>query len=344
MIRAATLTGVILFGTLMSGAQTTQEPQSFFSEHIGLSDPQISMIARGKPVTKLLPSKTSAEIFVFGAIFVKASPEQYVKFAFDLQRLKQIPGYLGIGSFSDPPKLSDLDGFVLEPEEIRNLRLCRPGNCNVQLPMEAMEELQKELDWSSPNVAPEVDARFQKMAFELLRRYQKDGNRALGTYRDQEVPFDVAEELRLLLGRSEVLSAYLPDLNHYLLDYPNAKLDKVESLFYWERVKFGMKPTLRLNQAIAFQSTGSKGSTQVVAVKQLYASHYFQLALDLTACVAANGPTGEPGFYLISLKGSIQEGFTGFTGSFLRRIVLSKTRSAQERALIAVKRALEEQP
>jgi hypothetical protein len=342
MIKAATLAVGILMGALISAGQTTREAPTFLREQVGLSDGQIAMIARGKAVAKVLPSKTPAEIFVVGAVFVNATPEEYVKLAFDMGRLRRLPSYLGVGRFSDPPMLSDLEGFTLEPEDIRNLRICRAGKCGVQLPAEAMQELQKAVDWSGPNVAAQVNDRVRRMALEILRRYQEDGNSVLGTYRDKDRPFDVDAQLQSLLGRSEALPVYLPELNRYLLNYPNATLANVESLFYWERVNFGLKPTLRLNHAIAYKSAGPRGAAQVVAVKQLYASHYFQLALDLTACVTESGRTSDAGFYLISLKGSTQHGLTGLKGSLLRRIVVGKTRSAQEKALINIKKALEE--
>ncbi len=342
MIKAATLAVGILMGALISAGQTTREAPTFLREQVGLSDGQIAMIARGKAVAKVLPSKTPAEIFVVGAVFVNATPEEYVKLAFDMGRLRRLPSYLGVGRFSDPPVLSDLEGFTLEPEDIRNLRICRPGKCGVQLPAEAMQELQKAVDWSGPNVAAQVNDRVRRMALEILRRYQEDGNSVLGTYRDKDRPFDVDAQLQSLLGRSEALPVYLPELNRYLLNYPNATLANVEPLFYWERVNFGLKPTLRLNHAIAYRSAGPRGAAQVVAVKQLYASHYFQLALDLTACVTESGRTSDAGFYLISLKGSTQHGLTGLKGSLLRRIVVGKTRSAQEKALINIKKALEE--
>ena len=340
-VRSA-LAGIILSGALISAAQTTGEPRTFFSEQMGLSDDQIAMIARGEAVAKVLPSKIPAEIFVFGVVFVNATPEEYVKLAFDMGRLRRLPGYLGAGRFSDPPALSDLEGFTLEPEDIRNLKICRPGKCGMQLPTEAMHELQRALDWSGPDVVKQVNDRVRKMALAVLRRYQEDGDSAFGSYHDKDRPFDVDAQLQSLLGRSEALPVYLPDLNRYLLGYPKAKLANVESLFYWEKVNFGLKPTLRLNHAIAYRSEGPRGAAQVVAVKQLYASHYFQLALDLTACVTESGRSGTPGFYLVSLKGSIQQGFTGLKGSLLRRIVVGKTRSAQEKTLINIKKALEE--
>jgi hypothetical protein len=309
---------------------------------MGLSDNQIATITRGTAVAKVLPSKTPAEIFVFGAVFVNATPEEYVKLAFDMGRRRRLPSYLGVGRFSDPPMLSDLKGSTLEPEDIRNLKICRPGKCGVQLPAEAMQELQKALDWSGPNVATQVNDRVRRMALEVLRRYQEDRNSALGTCRDTDRPFDVDAQLQSLLGRSEALPVRLPELNRYLLDYPNAALANVQSLFYWERVSFGLKPALRPHHAIACRPAGPRGAAQVVAVKQLYASHYFELALDLTAGVTESGRTSDTGFCLISLKGSTQQGLTGLKGSLLRRIVVGKTRSAQEKALINIKKALEE--
>ncbi|MBE0658563.1 MAG: hypothetical protein IH602_12805 [Bryobacteraceae bacterium] len=342
MIKAVTLPGLILSGALMCTAETPQEPYHFFRQQMGLTDSQIAMISRGKAVAKVIPSNTPAEIIIFGAVFVNANPEQYLKLALDPAWLRRSPSYLGVARFSDPPVLSDLEGFNLEPDDVRNLRSCRPGKCGVQLPADAMQTLQRSIDWSRPDAANHVNHRVRTMALDLLRRYQQDGNRVLGSYRDTDNPFDVNAQLQSLLGRSEVLPVYLPELNRYLLDYPNTKLEESESLFYWERVNFGMKPTLRLNHAISYHSSGPKGPVQVLAVKQLYASHYFQLALDLTACVRESGRTDEKGFYLISLKGSTQQGLTGWKGSLLRMVIVSRTRSAQENLLINIKRVLEE--
>jgi hypothetical protein len=343
MIKAATLVGVVFSGALIGAGQTAREPRTFFKTQIGLADDQIAMIDRGKAVAKVLPSKTPAEIFIFGAVYVNAAPEEYVKLAFDMSRLRRLPSYLGVGRFSDPPKHTDLEGFTLEPDDIKNLKYCKPGKCGVQLPAEGMQQLQETVNWSGTDVSTQVNNGARKLALEVLRAYQEEGNTALGIYRDKDHPVHVAGQFQSLLSRSEVLPVYLPELNRYLLDYPNAVLTNVESLFYWERISFGLKPTLRLNHAIAYRWIGPKGATRVVAVKQLYASHYFQVALDLTACLPETNRVNRPGFYLITLKASRQEGLTGLKGSLLRRVVVGKTRAAQENALISIKRALEKQ-
>ncbi len=339
---AALYSAILLLGPRLASAQSASEPRSFFRQQIGLSDHQIASIAEGKPIAKLLPSQHPSELLVFGAVFVNATAEEYARLAFDMTRLRNSPNYLAVGQLTDSPQLTDLQGFTLEPDEIRNLRTCQPGTCNVQLPGDIIRDLQATINWSSPNAAAQVNDRVRRMALETLRQYRRDGNRALGIYRDTGDPFDVNAQFKAFLARFRALPVYLPELDRYLLDYPKSTLANVQSVFFWEKVNFGLKPTLRLNHGFAYRSDGPRGSAHVVAVKQLYASHYLQVALDLTACVPETRAGGQSGFYLISLKGSNQQGLTGFTGSLLRRIIVSRTRAAQLRMLMNIKRSLEQ--
>jgi hypothetical protein len=310
----------------------------FFRDQMRLGDAEVAAISRGAVVAKMLPSKTLNEILVFGAVFVKADPEEYLRLAFNLERLRKLPGYLGIGRIGDVSAPSDLEGFTLEPEDIQDLKDCKPGKCGLQLPAASMQELQRAIVWSRNDVEAQVNARVQRMAIDFLRRYQDHGNKVLGTYHDKEHPFDVHDQLASWLGRSETLPVHFPELSRYLLAYPEATPKEVESSFYWEKVAFGLKPTLRLNHVMTYRSARPAGAAHVVAIKQLYASHYFQLALDLTECVMANDRRG---FYLISLKGSMQQGLSGFKGSLLRKAVVRRTRAAQEKGLNGIKKALE---
>jgi hypothetical protein len=63
-------------------------------------------------------------------------------------------------------------------------------------------------------------------------------------------------------------------LDHYLLEYPQAKSENIQYKFYWEKVNFGLKPTLRIVQAIVYRGVHSTEPPYAIAVKQLYASHY----------------------------------------------------------------------
>jgi len=316
------------------------EPFKFFRDYVGLNDAEINTIRSGKPVAKIVSSPTPDEVYVFGSVYVNSTPEHYLKFASDIDALRKVPSYLAIQKFSDPPKLSDLEGFTLDEQDIKELKKCEPGHCEVQLPSEAMDTFKQSVNWSAPDVADQVNRLGQKMALEALEKYIEGGNTALGIYRDKHHPTVVADTFQTLLSRSKGLPVYLPVLDQYLLDYPKASSDQIQSQFYWEKVNFGLKPTLRIVQAIVYRDKDSANPKYAVAIKQLYASHYFETALDLTICVPAHD---RPGMYVITLKGSSQAGLTGLKGGIVRKVAVDRTRSSLEKALVTIKQKLESQ-
>ncbi len=347
MLTTVRLAGVVLSALLLSfvrhPAPSAQdvEPFKFFRDYVGLHEDQVTAIRNGKAVAKIVESRTPDEVFVFGSVYVRSTPEEYLKLASDIAELRKLPNYLAIQKFSDPPQLSDLEGFTLEPEDIKQLKNCEPGHCEVQLPTDAMDVFKQSVTWSAPDAANQVNRLGQKMALEALQRYIQGGNTALGTYRDKHHPAEVAETFRSLLSRSKALPVYLPELDSYLLDYPEAGSENIQSEFYWEKVNFGLKPTLRIVQAMLYRGPRSTDPAYAIAVKQLYASHYFETALDLTVCVRDQDNPERSGFYLITLKGSQQAGLTGFKGGIVRKVAVDRTRSSLERALGAIKQRLE---
>jgi hypothetical protein len=318
------------------------EPSKFFHDYAGLSDDQIRTIRGGTAVAKIMDAPTADQVFVFGAVYINATPESYLKMAADIDALRKLPNYLAIQKFSDPPQLSDLKGFTLYPDDFKELKNCKEGHCEVQLPTEAMAEFQKSVNWSAPDAADQANRKAQELALQELLSYQKGGNAALGVYRDKNHPADVAQTFASLVARSQALPSYLPGLHDYLLNYPKADAANIQSQFYWEKVNFGLKPTIRVVQAIVYQGKSANEPAYAVAVKQLYASHYFETALDLTVCVK-DPQHPQTGFYLITMKGSQQAGLTGFKGGIVRKVAVDKTRSSLAKALDSIKQKLESQ-
>src|SRR5262245_9329702 len=119
VVQLATLLILIIGAVVPSTAQTKFDLQSYITQYVGLSQEEIASIRIGQPVAKTLTSRIPAEIFVFGAIYINAPPENYVKFASDLDRLRKLPEYLAIGEFSSPPQLSDLKGFAFDSDDIK---------------------------------------------------------------------------------------------------------------------------------------------------------------------------------------------------------------------------------
>jgi hypothetical protein len=332
-----------VIGSGIPSADKPVGPDKFFHEFIGLNDDQIREIHEGKVIAKILDSPTADQVFVFGSVYINSTPERYLELASDIDALRKLPSYIALRKFSDPPQLSDLTEFTMDEEDFKQLKNCKSGHCEVQLPTEAMEEFQRSVNWSAPDANDQANRLAQKMALQALLNYEQGGNSALGTYRDKNHPAVVAETFASLISRSKALPVYLPELHEYLLNYPKADSGNIQSEFYWEKVNFGLKSTLRVVQAIVYQGKSPERPAYAVAVKQLYASHYFESALDLTVCVKGDENPVRPGFYLITMKGSQQAGLTGLKGGIVRKVAVEKTRSSLEKALASIKQKLESQ-
>src|SRR4030095_14135924 len=176
----------------------------------------------------------------------------------------------------------------------------------------------------------------------LMQAYRGGGNAALGEYRDKQYPARIADQFQTMIGRASALPDVLPELRRYLLEYPKAELAGADSFFYWEKVAFGLKPTIRVNHAVIYRGTAQGRDFGVVAIKQLYATHYFHTALAVSVCVDDGAAVTPHGFYLLTLKSSEQEGLTGVKGSIVRKVVVDKTRSSLESALDSIKRSVEQ--
>jgi len=322
-------------------SQSNPDLQTFFRQNIGLNEDQVAMIRNGQPVTKTLPSRTPAEIFLFGAVYIHAAPEAYVRLARDFDRLSKLPGYLALGVFSNPPQPSDLKNFAFENDDIQDLKNCKPGDCQIQLPASSIEEFHRSINWSAADVNEEVNQFLQKTALQRLLTYQQEGNQALGVYNDKRDPTEVPQQFAYMLSYSKALPERLPDFYQYLLSYPNAKPENVEDTFYWARVKFGLKPTLRVVQTVTMRGNPADQVAYAIAEKQLYSSHYFETALDLSFCVRGRDDPKQPGFYLIMAMGSEQAGLTGPKGSIVRKAAVGRSVSNLKDALMTIKKTLE---
>jgi len=337
------LASLVVFAAMSPSAFSQSNPklQTFFQQSVGLDEDQITAIRNGQAVAKALPSRMPDEVFLFGAVYIHATPEAYLSFAHDFDRLRKLPSYLALDVFSNPPRLFDLKDFSFDDDDIEALKDCRPGNCLIQAPANSIEELHQSIDWSAPNVKEQVNQLVRKDALQFLLAYQRDGNQALGVYNDKRNPTVVPEQFAYMLSYSKALPAHLPDFYQYLLTYPNVRPVNVEDTFYWAKVKFGLKPTLRIVHVVTMRGKPGDGLAYAIAEKQLYSSHYFETALDLSFCIRGSDDPADSGFYLIMAMGSEQAGLTGVKGSIVRKAAVGRSVSNLRNALANIKNTLE---
>jgi hypothetical protein len=331
----------MLMATGIAMSQTEPlDVETFLRQYIKLTDDEIRQVSEGEALAKVIDTGEKPEVVIFGGVYIEAPIEDYIKVSRNVKGLEKTENYLAVEVFSDPPKLSDLDRLELPKEDIDSLKDCEVGDCEIQMVATTIETLQKTVNWKSDDRYDEVNALARKELYEGLLEYKKGGLKALGSYRDHEHERNMYDTLEALLNRGDLMPVGASKLFAYLLSYPDASLEGSEDFFYWENVKFGLKPTLRMNHVTIYQAEDHPSHPYVIANKQLYSSHYFQVAVDLSFCVR---DVKRDGFYLITIKGSRQHGLTGFTGSIARRIAVGRARDGMEKGLQFLKANLEEE-
>ena len=108
-------------------------------------------------------------------------------------------------------------------------------------------------------------------------------------------------------------------------------LPNAESFLYWQSVKFGLKPTIRINHL----TIANQQSRAVVVSKMLYASHYFWTAIELRVLVP--DPARGEGFWFANVNRSRSDGLDGFVGSLIRGKVRDEAEQGMQAALAITK-------
>src|SRR5713101_6954685 len=232
------------FALATIGPPAQRQPSAVFAQ-LGLTPQQVAAIDDGRPIAKVLSWGGPSEVYVFGAVHVNGSPDTYLKAVRDVGRLAGTPGYLGIGELPATPSVADLSALAFDADDVNALKDCREGQCDVQLPTASIRAFHDRVNWSQSDAADQVNGLARQMVLDLMREYRRGGNSALGIYRDKQKPARVADEFETMVGRAAALPDVLPELRRYLLQYPDARLSGDDSYFYWEKVDFGMKPTIR---------------------------------------------------------------------------------------------------
>jgi len=335
---ALCMTASVLAAGGRSPAETGLE--QFLRSRLGLTNQQIAAVRQGRPVAVALPTSADREIQVGGAVHVNAPADRLAAVLQDVERLESGAGFLRTRRLSDPPRLEDFNDLELPAEDVAALRKCHPGHCDVKLGKGAFDRL-AEVDWTARDVAAQVNVLARRVSLEYIDAYRKGGNAELAVYLDSDRPQLIAAEFKDMLSRAQVWPDILRPLSEYLLGYPTVPPPADTSdFFYWSMAEFGLKPVLRLNHVIVHATGKSSGPQYVVAVKQLYASHYFHTALEFRAVVADEGPQAR-GSTLAILNMARTDGLTGLFGGLVKSKARSGSRDGLERALAAIRKMAE---
>ncbi len=319
----------------MGRPESSSRLSGYLEPIVQLSSSELARLERGEPVTRLLESDASKEVAVFGAVWIDAPASAYVEALHDIESLEHGKAFPITQRISDPPRASDFARLRLQDKDLSDLRKCRVGDCKFKLGEAAVERMQREVDWRSPDARARAEAVFRDQALDLVRGYRQGGNARLAVYRDDPTPTFVADEFRALLDRMPWVERMWPALHRFLLDYPRASLPGGDDFLYWQETDFGLKPTIRISHLAIWP----RGHETVVASKMLYASHYFWTALEIR--LLRPDPARGEGFWFVNISRSRADGLDGFRGFFIRGRVRSAVEKGLRTSLVATRARLE---
>ena len=290
------------------------EFQQALREKAAFDERDLAALQLNQPVVRLVPATDKREVAVTGLVNTNASAEEFLRSYRDSMMRKNNNAILEIGNFGREPAVSDLDGLTLEPTDIDDLKECVVGDCQIKLSAPMIERFQKEIDWDAPDYQLRVTNLFKQMLVAYVKDYRARGETALIEYNDKTDSVSLAAEQRALTSAAGYVSSFLTDTK--------SGLQLLQETLVWSKIKFGLKPVISVNHISIYKRNSDAGPQVLIASKQIYANHYFNAFLALTAFVNVPGTTNAS--YLVYENRSRADGLEGPFGKLKRGVVEKK--------------------
>ena len=286
----------------------------------GLPDSQIGAAKAGVLVTRLIPATEDNAAFVAGAVRI-SSPTR--AFAEEIRHIGvTLPSpegrVLQSGRFKNPPSPEDLQPLRVEGQDLKDLRRCRVGDCDVQVGRHTMD-LARGME--APRAGSDLQAEqlVKSILLERARAYLRNGSQAMAIYDDGTHPESAGAGFARILSSSTPLLRLNPSFYEYLRGFPVApRPTNLEDFVYWSKDRV-LKPVVSIVHALLQSENGSDGPCYFVALKHIYDSHYFLAYVEFQAAIPERGSTNS--FYLVrSVRALINPPRGLFRGLLLGRI------------------------
>ena len=274
---------------------------------------------------------SNKQISVIAVCAVEISPDAFVARIRAVGNVKRRE--VLAGRFGAHPALADLAPLSLDPGDIDRLRVCRPGECALNLSSKEMSVLQGAL-------STDVQTAFRQVLLDRLRRYQSGGLAALPEYDDRSEPVRPAAVFSEILQQTPYLKRNVPAVAEYLQTFPPARTAGAESSLHWSKVNVNNKAVVMLTHLATFRpESGWRVPTVLTAVKQIYASRYMNGELTLWMLFA--GRHASPA-YLVHVNRSQLDELGGVLSWVKRTAIESRIKQEAAGAMAAFRDRLEE--
>jgi hypothetical protein len=296
-------------------------PFAFFHPTVAIGAPELDTLAGGAPLVRFLPaSGTEVGAFTATAVAPHVTVDRVAAWMRQLELLRENRFVIATQRLSKPPRLSDFDRVRLDDEDLEAIRGCAPGHCDVKLSAADIEVLVNVAATGGRDWKPLVQQAFRERLLRRVLAFSAGGHAALDAIVDKKRPSFPARALSSLVEHTRFLGDRLPDVAARL-GCPRA--GDGESFMYWSNERLGGKPVITITH-VQLSSGAEPGRPALLMIgTQIYASHYVDASLMVTAFVAAD-PAG-PAYFVYMHRSSVDL-LGGFWGGIARSIIEARVR------------------
>ena len=308
------------------------DPLAFVRPTIAVTPAERERLRRGDVLVRMLAAQ-DGDVAVFAAAKMRVAPDTMVAWIRAIDQLKRSSFVPVIRRFSDPPALEDLEALVLDDSDVEDIRACRGGDCHVKLGADDMVALQAAASASGPDWKDAVRRQFRLTVLARVNTYRAGGYAAVPAYADRTSAVRPAETFAGILSRSAFLGASNTVVSQ-LRDYPRPA-PAMESFFYWSKEQYGHgKPVVSVTHVNIFRSAEQDGPAVLVTGNEIFATHYRNGSLGVTALVADEHDEVN---YLVYVNRSNLDVLGGLFGGMKRAILEARIKGETATVIGAIR-------
>jgi hypothetical protein len=307
----------------------------------GFSAAEVARFEMGEVIGRVAPGDNQQEVAVLGAVRIRSAKDDTLSYFNQFLSFEDGEVTLQFGRFSQSPVVADVSRLTLEPDDVDSLRTCRPRDCDIRIGAAGIAEFQRVVNWNAPDASAQVNQLARERIASYVADYLARGNAALVTYDDRLQPVSLASQWQAILANTKNFGHYAPALQEYLDKFPRASLPGASDLLYWAKENYGLpKPVVHVTHMVTWRDP-SRNDRILVAQKQIYASHYYDGSLAVSAILDAPAANGRPASDLLYFNRARGDLLKGGFGGLRQRVARDQAKKAAVQTLTTIRDALE---
>ncbi len=281
---------------------------------------EMRSLRTGAPVVRIVGPDDRGGLSLLGAVRVATTPAGLIALFNRPSEFLAAPSTLAAGQVHIPPRIDDFRTVRLPPSDLLELAACRPGSCKVKLARGPMADLSEAAHGPPNDQEASVTARFRAMLFDYADVFVRRGLHGLPEYVDKPRPWSTAEAMAPLRALDASFFEQSRILTQHLRAFPNSTAEGVTDRMAWTLEDVGIRPTVRLLHMSLIQPPDAPAVDALIAIQQLYATHYLQASATYLSLVIDTSVAGEAARFLVLLsRFSFDDEVTGIRRSALTR-------------------------